>query len=105
MLHMAARVIWGPLKLPEHEVDKDNGQEMHLPTDLSLREMTVLVPLAIVVFALGVMPNVVLKSILAPVHAIQPSETRTALDGPRELLLSLTLSPAYRGEGKRQEAK
>src|SRR5207248_10583813 len=69
--HMATRVIWSPLKTPEHEMEHDEKHESNLPTDLSGREILVLVPLAIVVFVLGVAPNGVLHSILKPIQMLQ----------------------------------
>jgi NADH-quinone oxidoreductase subunit M len=70
MLHMAACVIWGPLKTPV-----DNGGHGHAAADaahapirdLSGREIAVLAPIAVLVVLLGVMPNIVLKTIEAPV--------------------------------------
>jgi len=71
MLHMAARVIWGPLKTP----GGDHGHHGHepaaheaetgatLPVDLNRREVAILLPLAVMVVVLGVLPNLVLKSV------------------------------------------
>jgi len=97
MLHMAARVIWGPLKVPEHE-EHEGHEGSKLPVDLSLREISVLVPLAIVVFALGFLPNVVLKSIEAPVHALQPRDGKVSVQVHKALTLP---SPGVPGEGVR----
>jgi NADH-quinone oxidoreductase subunit M len=103
MLHMSAKVIWGPLKVPAvdhgHEpMQIDQGQAAtpepshahHSPAhdthghakphrnDLTAREMSILVPIALAVVLLGVLPNAVLTPILAPLQAIglgQPQPT------------------------------
>jgi NADH-quinone oxidoreductase subunit M len=94
MLHMSAKVIWGPLKFPagdhgaaDHDAhdQADHGQaaspdsshgghgESHAPrrmNDLTGREMTILVPIALAVILLGILPNTILTSILEPLRAI-----------------------------------
>jgi NADH-quinone oxidoreductase subunit M len=82
MLHMAARVIWGPLKTPpiehgepEEHAQEDRGQAAGpghvLPADIGGREIAVLVPLALLVVVLGVMPNLVLKPIKQPIDLLR----------------------------------
>ncbi len=72
MLHMTARVIFGPLKAPG-VTDGAHGSHGHghvqahddhgsLPVDLSKREIAILIPLAIVVLYLGFYPATVIKS-------------------------------------------
>src|ERR1041384_3277291 len=68
MLHMAARVIWGPLKTPGgdhgHEPSAQEAESGDtLPVDLNRREVAILIPIAIMVVLLGVLPNMVLKSV------------------------------------------
>lgn len=90
MLHMAAKVIWGPLKVPAvehgHEPSQTDQGQAATPepshghdapahgkrhtNDLTPREMTILVPIALAVVLLGVLPNTILTSILAPIQAI-----------------------------------
>ncbi|HEX8524068.1 MAG TPA: NADH-quinone oxidoreductase subunit M [Tepidisphaeraceae bacterium] len=89
MLHMTARVIFGPLKYPHMD---DHGHTAHgdahgqadqgqkadpghgeLSRDLNFREIAILVPLAIAVVVLGVKPNLVLKTIEPPVRALSQS--------------------------------
>lgn len=80
MLHMAARVIWGPLKTPGHDDNHgaSHGHAAHgashdtggLPTDLNGREIAILVPLALLVLILGVYPNIILKTIEQPATAV-----------------------------------
>jgi len=69
MLHMAAKVIWGPLKFPGQTGDGhgDHGAATHeshgeLPVDLSGREIAILVPIALLVVVLGVWPAGMLQS-------------------------------------------
>lgn len=68
MLHMAARVIFGPLKTPHVDHHSNEPAEYHLPTDLSFREICVLIPIAVLVIVLGVWPTPLLNSILTPVQ-------------------------------------
>jgi NADH-quinone oxidoreductase subunit M len=85
MLHMAARVIWGPLKTPgghDHHghSQADQGQaaspgghddgESRLSPDLNGREMGILIPLAVVVIVLGIIPGKLLRTLEPPVDAI-----------------------------------
>ncbi len=77
MLHMAARIIWGPLKTPDHDDSHGQGDAepatqhgSELPTDIGAREVGILVPLALCVLILGVYPNVILNSIQKPAQAI-----------------------------------
>jgi len=71
MLHMVARVIFGPLKFPEAH----NSGHDQLPPDINLREISILVPIAIAVIVLGVQPNLVLKTIDQPVRSIAQQTT------------------------------
>ena len=75
MLHMAARVIFGPLKFPGDE--HDTAHHAHAPAanhglsgDLNPREIGILVPLAIAVVLLGVFPNLVVGPIRGPLEHI-----------------------------------
>jgi NADH-quinone oxidoreductase subunit M len=72
MLHMTARVIWGPLKTPEHTEGhgEHHGPESH-PGDIGAREISVLIPIAIAVIVLGVKPGWVIDGMLAPVQEIR----------------------------------
>jgi len=88
MLHLLACVIWGPLKTPEHGHDPQtpapfahdpNSHEPHShepaaheppPGDISPREIGILVPLAIAVVYLGVMPLGVMNSMRQPISDI-----------------------------------
>jgi NADH-quinone oxidoreductase subunit M len=68
MLHMTAKVIFGPLKYPHS--DHGDHSQADAARDLTPREIGILVPIAIAVIVLGVFPNLVLKSIDRPVREI-----------------------------------
>ncbi|MEM8874900.1 MAG: NADH-quinone oxidoreductase subunit M [Planctomycetota bacterium] len=55
MLHMTAKIIFGPLKRPHRDEE--------LPEDLNLREFAILAPLAVIVIVFGVLPKPLLDSI------------------------------------------
>jgi len=81
MLHMVACVIWGPLKTPEldhnHDHADSHGDEhtVHqIPGDINAREIAILVPLALAIVLLGVMPDAILKTILPAVELVQKPE-------------------------------
>ncbi|HPF38259.1 MAG TPA: NADH-quinone oxidoreductase subunit M [Phycisphaerae bacterium] len=66
MLYMARRVLFGPLKEPEHGFDGSTG----LSQDLNRREVGILTPIAIACIFLGVYPKPVIEWMepsLAPV--------------------------------------
>ena len=89
MLHMTGRVIMGPLKTPE--VDHGHGQQhtqhalAHVPprSDIGLREIGILVPLAIVIVILGVKPGLVINGMVQQVEALRevPPAAHTAIVG------------------------
>ena len=76
MLHLAARVIWGPLKFPgghdahDHDEKNDDHAADELPTDLSAREMSILIPLALAVVILGVIPGKLMDTFYHPVKQL-----------------------------------
>jgi NADH-quinone oxidoreductase subunit M len=82
MLHMSARVIWGPLKVPGHHEHGDPSTPGHesphhdsggheAKNDIGGREIAILVPLAVVVILLGVMPSGFMNSILSPIQQLR----------------------------------
>ena len=88
MLHMVACVIWGPLKTPEldrddsHGSGHDDGGHAHaVPGDINGREIAILVPLALAIVLLGVMPNAILKTILPAVELVQKPEKMKPTQG------------------------
>jgi NADH-quinone oxidoreductase subunit M len=74
MLHMTARVIFGPLKVPGESGDAHgHGHESHgnASSDIGAREIGLLVPIALAVVILGIMPNAVLNNITPNLQSIQ----------------------------------
>ncbi len=71
MLHLTAKLIFGPVKQPAEVVGT--------PGDLGGRELMAVIPLAVLVLVLGVMPNLVLDSIKSPIAAIfDPQPVRSS---------------------------
>jgi NADH-quinone oxidoreductase subunit M len=79
MLHLTARVIFGPLKYPGFSEDPHGQAHGHAHAhdehhgdvgDLNAREITVLVPLAILVLVLGIAPTFLTKSMDIPLGLI-----------------------------------
>jgi len=71
LLYMVGNVVWGKLVLPPgHDSHGDHGDASHagpLPTDLNVREIGILVPLAVLCVALGLYPKPVIDALHAPV--------------------------------------
>ena len=82
LLHMAARVIFGPLKTPE--VHGEHGEHSaNPPGDIGGREIAILIPLAILVVYLGVYPSAVLRSMEDPLSKMQPTtQTESVQSAP-----------------------
>jgi NADH-quinone oxidoreductase subunit M len=95
MLHLAARVIWGPLLTPGGHDDHGHGEGQgaghaaahgasahasKTPGDIGGREIAILVPLAILVVALGVVPGLVTDSLSSPVDDLR-APVRAFMDG------------------------
>jgi NADH-quinone oxidoreductase subunit M len=104
MLHMLARVLFGPLKFPVAHAGEghtahgdvhgqaDQGQsaspdhshaaDTHAEpkqNDIGFREISILVPLAIVILILGVFPSSLLKPMLGPVDLLRNPAAITAV--------------------------
>ncbi len=79
LLYMLGKVVFGPLKEPPGHGDHDHGHgagDAHegLPKDLTVREIGILTPLALLCLALGVLPTPALHALEAPVkQAIAPA--------------------------------
>ncbi|MFQ5501267.1 MAG: NuoM family protein, partial [Phycisphaerae bacterium] len=79
MLHMARRVLFGPLKEPGHGFDDSAG----LTQDLTPREVGILAPIALCCLFLGIYPKPVMnamepaldRAVLARVHPWSADET------------------------------
>jgi NADH-quinone oxidoreductase subunit M len=73
MLHMVARVIFGPLKTPGDHDDSADHSHGHQPAgatpgDIGAREIAILIPLAVAVVWLGVYPSLFLRSVGEPLR-------------------------------------
>ncbi len=77
MLHMVAKVIWGPLKTPHVQ---GHGHD-EAPGDIGGREIAILVPIALAVLFLGVAPNSVLTTLRGPVDLLTRPAGPTARAG------------------------
>jgi NADH-quinone oxidoreductase subunit M len=82
MLHMVARVIWGPLKVPgghgdSHASHESHGHDANRATDINGREMAILIPLAIAVIFVGVLPNTLMRPMLDPIQRLRQPITLT----------------------------
>ncbi len=91
MLHMAACVIWGPLKVPgDHDHahgSADHGQadqsqanqgqaaspghNANPSTDINSREVAILLPLALLVIIVGFLPTAVMAPLLSPIQRLR----------------------------------
>ena len=94
MLHMAARVIMGPLRVPavDHGHDEtahahsgaghsDHGHEKN---DIGFREIAILVPLAIAVVIIGVRPGLLMDGMRGEIEKLRnaPAAVTTAPGEP-----------------------
>ncbi len=79
LLHMTAKVIFGPLRYPVLHGEIDTHETIHpkyVPgADITGREVAVLTPLAMAVLLLGIFPTPFLKSMEQPLRDIQNSAT------------------------------
>ncbi|MFG0258164.1 MAG: NuoM family protein [Phycisphaerales bacterium JB043] len=64
LLYMVGRVVFGPLREPDDHSDSEHS----LPTDLNLREIGVLTPLAVLCVVLGLYPAPILHSLEDPIQ-------------------------------------
>jgi NADH-quinone oxidoreductase subunit M len=83
MLHMAARVIFGPLKTPAVDDHGHGGQSASSShgshdsghgvksNDIGFREIAILVPIAIAVIILGVKPGIVIGPMRGPLENLR----------------------------------
>ncbi|MEM1012083.1 MAG: NADH-quinone oxidoreductase subunit M [Planctomycetota bacterium] len=75
MLHMVAKLVFGPLKLPTtgHSAEETPGKSL----DLNPREVAILTPLAVLVIVLGVFPSPLLQSVTPDVQAARSPQAAT----------------------------
>jgi len=76
LLYMVGLIVFGPLREP----DGHHHEPGSLPTDLNIREIGILVPLALACIVLGVWPRPVMQSLEAPLHATQAAIVRAVED-------------------------
>jgi NADH-quinone oxidoreductase subunit M len=86
MLHMAARIIFGPLKFPGDGHDTTHhahgeSQPHGATGDLNPREIGILVPLAIACVVLGVFPNLIAGPIRGPLEHIMNVHHQKSIGG------------------------
>ncbi|UCD73799.1 MAG: NADH-quinone oxidoreductase subunit M, partial [Phycisphaerales bacterium] len=85
LLIMVGKVVFGPLKEPAvHEEDNEHGGH-HLPPDLTIREIAVLTPLAILCVYIGFQPAVVTGAMdgsIAQVLERYPAAVRLMAEAP-----------------------
>jgi NADH-quinone oxidoreductase subunit M len=123
MLHMTAKVIFGPLKTPldasaaeghahgvgdsegKHEVEAshgaaDHGHGGHLqPTDIGLREISILVPLALAAVVLGFKPGWVSDAMQSPIaHTYSGVNGDATKPLPAAPQVQASAAPAQHGE-------
>ena len=98
MLHLAAKVLFGPLKFPEtHDDHADHADDRPLPRDLSGRELALLVPLAVAVIVLGVYPQPLMRGIAAEAQlALEPAAAALAEHAPDHPALQTLQAPQSR---------
>jgi NADH-quinone oxidoreductase subunit M len=73
LLYMLGRIVWGPLAEPHtdhahagHGHESEAPGHPSLPRDMSWREITAVLPLAVACLVLGVYPRPLLKALEAP---------------------------------------
>lgn len=77
LLYMTGAIVFGPLKEPAshaeshgHSGGHADHETAHLPTDLSAREIGVLVPIAVLCVLLGMYPTPLLRALEKPVGQV-----------------------------------
>lgn len=108
MLHMTARVIFGPLKYPGFSGDSNghgHGHDSHghsaghgdhaEATDIGAREIGLLLPLVAAVLILGLRPNIILTTIAGPIRLIKtPIAAVAAAPESKPVTASVAVAPA-----------
>jgi NADH-quinone oxidoreductase subunit M len=81
LLYLTGKVVWGPVKLPE---------EHHVNVrDLNLREITVLLPIAVACLVLGLYPKPLLDSLERPLKQIEQRVVDAQIEHPLPTQLTL----------------
>jgi NADH-quinone oxidoreductase subunit M len=81
MLHMARRVLFGPVKEPGHGVDTSTG----LTQDLTRREIGILAPIALCCLFLGVYPKPVINMMQPAIEQGILARVQVAMDAGLEV--------------------
>jgi NADH:ubiquinone oxidoreductase subunit 4 (subunit M) len=104
---MVGKLVWGPQREPgthhEHHAPSTPHQRTHLPVDLTLREICVLTPLAILCLIIGLYPIKLTLPMEAPIDQIlaqYPSSVRAREHAAAALQPAppTLTSAAYHGE-------
>lgn len=103
LLIMAGKVVWGPLKEPHHD-DHGHHAEGALPRDLTMRELLVLLPMAVGCVWLGVYPKPALEAInpscTALVSTMNQAAARYAEKNPQSAMPgAAVVTPAAHDSG------
>lgn len=96
LLYMVGKICFGPLREPEHHHPHDV-----LPTDLNLREITTLTPLAIGCVLFGLQPTLLLDAVSEPVNnTVALVESANGIEtAPAPAIMHTTNLPAAAGHG------
>ncbi len=89
MLWLVQRVFFGPLREPAYEGHGDHGHSEHGVSDMNLREITALVPLAILAFWIGLYPQFFLgrmtDGLTAATHAAVEAVEQKGQEAPNQM--------------------
>ena len=82
LLYMVGRMCFGPLVEPAGHHDHHEDGHAHLPTDLTAREIGVLLPLAAACLYLGLQPTPLMKSIEGPIRqTVRLVQSNSGIEG------------------------
>jgi NADH-quinone oxidoreductase subunit M len=108
LLYMTGNIVWGKFKQPDDHVHA-HGDAHHnrLSTDINVREIGILTPLAVLCVLLGVFPKPIISLIDAPVQrtvATIVESTRPALPHPKPTIEKPVAQDAETGSIKTSDA-
>jgi NADH-quinone oxidoreductase subunit M len=84
MLYMVARVIWGPLKFPGSDGRGHEESHSTLPIDIGRREIAILVPIAVLVVVLGILPSSLMNPMQGPIEVLRQPLAQAPAPQPRQ---------------------
>jgi NADH-quinone oxidoreductase subunit M len=72
ILYLVGKIVFGPIKIPSHGHDAAHagGHHHHAVSDLDLREIVTLAPIAIVCLFIGLYPQPLLQALEAPINQL-----------------------------------